>query len=174
MTQKEKKELKFKILHNKFEEANYPYFIQNEDKTTDIPINSMDCFRIHIKFKELTEKPDDDPTLWTPLHLCVFNLKDKTVVMDAKPSEILMLVRGFTYERPRGKDTLRADASNTNLKGEWPERCGEFAKLWGKTVKGDEWAYPSITEVVMGIYEHLMIEVEERLIFLKVNMPERF
>ena len=47
--------------------------------------------------------------------------------MDAKPSEILMLVRGFTYERPRGKDTLRADASNTNLKGKWPKVIGEYA-----------------------------------------------
>ena len=136
MSLKDKKELKSKIL-DKFEKANHPYFIQNEDKTTDIPINSMDCIRIYIKLKELKEKPDDDPTLWTPLHLCVFNLKDKTVVMDAKPTDVLMLVRGKTYQRPRGKDTLRANASNTNLKGDWPKKIGEYARLWAKTYKGD-------------------------------------
>ena len=94
--------------------------------------------------------------------------------MDAQPTDVLMLVRGKTYERPRGKDTLRADASNTNLKGNWPKEIGEYAKLWAETFKGDEWALPSITEVVMGIYEHLMIEVEERLVFLAANKPERF
>ena len=57
--------------------------------------------------------------------------------MDSNPTEVLILVRGITYQRPRGKDTLRADASNTNLKGKWPEEWGEYAMLWGYEVKGD-------------------------------------
>ena len=40
-----------------------------------------------------TGNPDDDPTLWTPLHFCTINLKERTVVMDSKPNEVLKLGR---------------------------------------------------------------------------------
>lgn len=39
-----------------FIEANNPWYIQNEDLTINIAINTMDCIRIFIKFKELKEK----------------------------------------------------------------------------------------------------------------------
>lgn len=120
MTNKEKKELRSKILE-KFTESNHPFFIQNEDKTINIAINTMDCIRIFIKLKELKEEPRDDPTLWSPFHLCTFNLSEMTVELERKSSEKLILVRGESYLRPRGEETLRADASNCNLQGDWPK-----------------------------------------------------
>merc|ERR1711935_816833 len=74
--------------------------------------------------------------------------------MDNKPDLNLILVKGKTYERPRGKTSLKADPSSCNLKGKWPKEIGEFAYLWATTCKGDEWADPSIKEVVMGVYGH--------------------
>jgi len=98
----QKKAAKTKVL-SKLIEANHPYYIRSLDMTTDeIPINSLDCIRINTKLKELDLKPDDSPTLWTPLHYCTFNVLEKTVVMDSKPNEVLTLRRGKNYERPRG------------------------------------------------------------------------
>ena len=93
----------------------------------------MDCIRIFDNLKELKEKTGGDSSLWSPLHLCQFFLVDMTVVMDNKPDLNLILVKGKTYQRPRGKTSLKADASNCNLKGKWPENTGEYAKLWAKT-----------------------------------------
>ena len=87
---------------SKLIESNHPYYIRSKDKTINIPINSLDCIRINTKLNELDLDPDDDPTLWTPLHNCTFNVLEKTVVMDEKPNESLTLRRGKNYERPRG------------------------------------------------------------------------
>ena len=94
-----------------------------------------------------------------------------TVIMDNKSSETLFLVRGKTYERPRGKSSLRADATNCNLKGKWPKEYAEFAKLWRKVFKK---FMPSIKEVVIGIYLFHMFKVEVEYRDVKENMPERF
>ena len=94
-----------------------------------------------------------------------------TVIMDNKSSETLFLVRGKTYERPRGKSSLRADATNCNLKGKWPKDFAEFAKLWRKVFKKSS---PSIKEVVIGIYLFHMFKVEVDYRDVKENMPERF
>ena len=51
---------------------------------------------------------------------------------------------------------------------------GEYAKLWGETIKGEEWAFPSIKEVVMGVYEHLMVKVEVTFKDIVKNKPEKF
>ena len=96
-------------------EINYPWFIQSEDKSTDIPINTMDCIRIFENLKQLKDKTGGDSSLWSPIHLCQFFFIDMTVKMDNKPDQHLILVRGETYERPRGQTSLRADASNCNL-----------------------------------------------------------
>jgi len=96
-----------------------------------------------------------------------------TVVMDSKPDQVLTLIRGKTYERPRGKTSLRADASDCNLKAKWPKEYGEYAFLWAVTYKGDKWALPSMKEVVMGIYLHHMVKVELTFKDLKENHPER-
>jgi len=37
---------------------------------------------------------------------------------------------------------------------------GEYGNLWAETYKNDEWALPSMKEVVMGIYIHHMVTVE--------------
>ena len=66
----------------------------------DTPINSMDCIRINTKFQELEMEPKGDPTIYTYLHLCTINVKEKIVEMDT--SKILALWRGDDYERPRG------------------------------------------------------------------------
>ena len=55
---------------------------------------------------------------------------------------------------------MRADASNCNLKADWPKKMGEYGNLWAETYKNDEWALPSMKEVVMGIYIHHMVTVE--------------
>ena len=60
--------------------------------------------------------------------------------MDSKPTEVLILVRGKTYKRSRGQTSLRADASNCDLKGKWPKEMGEYGKLWARTEKGSELA----------------------------------
>ena len=96
-----------------------------------------------------------------------------TVTMDSKPEEILNLVPDDTNDRPRGDQSLRADPSNCNLKGKWPKDVGEFARLWAKTEKEDENAYPSIKEVVMGIYFHHIAFVDATYTRLAENMPER-
>jgi len=114
--------------------SGHPYFIQNHDKSVNIPINTMDCIRIYEKCNELIGNPDSDPLLWTPLHMAEFNLKEMTVLMN---EEFFELVRGKTYQRPRGNISHRADASNCNLRGKWPKKTGEFAKLWGTIEKGD-------------------------------------
>lgn len=158
----------------KFIEANHPYYIRSDDKTIDDPINTMDCIRIFEKLNELKEKkPDCRPTLWSPLHYATFNIKDMTVVFDIKPKEILNLVRGKTYYRPRGKYSMRNDPSNCNLKGNWPSEAGEFAKLWAENETGDEESEPSIKEVVMGIYHHHMAKVEENFKEIIEKHPER-
>ena len=102
-------------------------------------------------------EPKGDPTIYTYLHLCTINVKEKIVEMDT--GKILALWRGDDYERPRGDQTLKADPSNCDLNGDWPKNCGEYARLWGKTIKGSDWAFPSIYEVVMGVYDHLMEQV---------------
>ena len=112
---KNSKAKKNKILEDSFTEINYPWFIQNKDKSIDMPINTMDCIRIFENLKQLKEKTGGDSSLWSPLHLCQFFFVDMTVVMDNKPDQTLLLVRGKTYERPRGQTSLRADASNCNL-----------------------------------------------------------
>jgi len=132
----------------------------------------MDCIRIFGKLDELKKDPDSPPTLWSPYHLAIINIKDKTVVFDSKPDQILKLVRGETYERPRGETSLKADASNCNIKGKWPKSFGEYAKLWAKTYKKDKLdldgnAEPSMREVVMGIYLHHMLTVESTFQNLK-------
>jgi len=53
-----------------FTKINHPWFIQNEDKSIDIPINTMDCIRIFDNLKELKDKTGGDSSLWSPLHLC--------------------------------------------------------------------------------------------------------
>ena len=55
---------------------------------------------------------------------------------------------------------MKADASDCNLKGVWPDIWGEYGKLWAETYKEDEDALPSMKEVVMGIYVHHMVTVE--------------
>ena len=122
----------------------HPWFIQNKDKSTNIPVNTMDCIRIFDNLKQLKDKTGGDSSLWSPLHLCQFFLVDMTVVMDNKPDQQLILVRGKTSETFRGPTSLRADASNCNLKGKWPKVMGEYAKLWAFTYKGDKFAEPSI------------------------------
>lgn len=155
---KVKKAIKMKVM-DLFLESNHPYFIQNKDKSINTPVNTMDCIRIYQKCNELTDDPDCDQFLWSPLHLANFNLKDMTVSMNDKDFN-LDLVRGKTYHRPRGSTSQRADASNCNLRGKWPKEDGEYARLWAKTEKGNENALPSIKEVVMGIYLHHMLEVD--------------
>ena len=107
----------------------------------------------------------------TLLHRAKFNLKDMSAVMDNKPDQILSLVKGENYERPRGEQTLKADASNCNLKGKWPADIGEYAYLWAETEKGNRYAQPTMREVVMGIYLHHMetVEVDIRLLFIHMN-----
>ena len=46
----------------------------------------MDCIRIFDKIKELKEHPDEDPTIWSPIHLTIINVKEKTAVMDNNQS----------------------------------------------------------------------------------------
>ncbi len=75
----------------------------------------MDCIRIFDKLDLLKKEPDNAPTLWSPIHYSNMNIKAMTVVMDSKPDQVLKLVRGKTYQRPRGKTSLRADSSNCNL-----------------------------------------------------------
>jgi len=116
----------------------HPWFIQNKDKSIDIPINTMDCIRIFDNLKQLKDKTGGDSSLWSPLHLCQFFLVDMTVVMDNKPDQQLILVRGTTSETFRGPTSLRADASNCNLKGKWPKKMGDYALLWAFTYKGNE------------------------------------
>ena len=60
-----------------------------------------------------------------------------TFVIDDQPTLILSLFRGQTYARPRCKNSRKAEAANFNLKGKWPKNFGEYAKLWGKTFKGN-------------------------------------
>jgi len=129
----------------------------------------MDCIRIWDKLKELKENPDTDPNLVSLLHLVSFNLKEMTVIMDSDihAANILELVRGKTYERPRGQNTLRGDASNCDIKGKWPKEMGEFAFLWSITYKGNKTEEPSIKEVVIGIYHYHMDMVEENFTNLK-------
>ena len=117
-----------------FLKSNHPYFIQNNDKSINIPINTMDCIRIYEKCNELIGNPDSDSLLCTPLHMAEFNLNKMTVDMN---NQVFKLVRGKTYQRPRGNISHRADASNCNLRGKWPKTVGEFAKLWGTIEKGD-------------------------------------
>lgn len=40
------KEKRAKIIEDNLMEVNWPYYIQNEDKSVDIPINCLDCIRI--------------------------------------------------------------------------------------------------------------------------------
>ena len=84
----------------------HPWFIQNKDKSIDIPINTMDCIRIFDNLKQLKDKTGGDSSLWSPLHLCQFFLVDMTVVMDNKPDQQLILVRGKTSETFRGPTSL--------------------------------------------------------------------
>jgi len=80
----------------------HPYFILSEDKTTNIPINTMDCDRIFDKINNLKSQSEEDLILWSPLHDAQFFLKDMTVVMDFGFSkEKLSLVGGNTFESPR-------------------------------------------------------------------------
>lgn len=87
----------------KLHEANHPYFIQNKDKTVNTPINTIDCIRIYNLLKELKVNPEAYPWLWSPLHVAKFNLNSMTIIMDNESPEILILVRGEKYERPRGE-----------------------------------------------------------------------
>jgi len=138
------------------------------------PINTMDCIRIFDKLKELKEDPDADPTIMSLLHLASFNVQDMTVIMDnaSHDTQVLKLFRGKTYERPRGKQSLKADASNCNRKGKWPTEIGAYAKLWAHKEKGCKlngpWPVnPSMVEVVMGVYQHHMVKVESTFKDLK-------
>lgn len=124
--QKNIKAKKDKIMAE-FLESNHPYFIQNEEKSINEPINTMDCIRIFQKLKDIKEKKEDNPNLWSPLHYCQFFLETMTVVKDNKPDTILLLIRGKSYERHRGNQSERADASNCNLNGNWPEKVGAYA-----------------------------------------------
>ena len=94
--------------------------------------------------------------------------------MDKNKDEILILVRGNTYERPRGKTSLRFDGSIFNLKSKWPKNWGEYGHLWAFKVKGNRIAYPSIKEVVMGIYNHHMLIMDIEYKEIKENKPDRF
>ena len=128
----------------------------------------MDCIRIYQKLNELKENPDSYPILWTPLHIATFNLKEMTVAMN---DQVFKLVRGKSYQRPRGHLSHKADASNCDIRGKWPKHAGEYARIWGKTEKGDECALPSMAEVVMGIYLHHMVEMNERFQSLMEDDP---
>jgi len=75
----------------------------------------MDCIRISTKLQDLEQMPKNELTLWTPLHLCTFNLIEMTVVMDSKPTEIQTLEINETSERLRGDQSLKIDATNSNL-----------------------------------------------------------
>jgi len=143
-----------------FTEANQPYYIQNADKSINIPVNSIDCIRIHLKLKKLNENPHEDPTIWSSFHISTINIIKKTVILDNRSSEKLVLVPGKTYERPRQELSLKMDPSNCNLKAKWPKKWGEYGMIWAETEKEDISANPSIMEVVMGIYENLMDKVE--------------
>ena len=76
----------------------------------------MDCIRINTKFQELEMEPKGDPTIYTYLHLCTINVKEKIVEMDT--GKILALWRGQNYKRP--EETLQADPSNFDLNRKWP------------------------------------------------------
>lgn len=84
----------------------------------------------------------------------MINWKDMTVIMDNEPSKVLTLIRGKTYERPRGQLSMRADASDCNIKGKWSKDAAEYGDLWSVTVKGNIKASPSIIDVVLGLGEH--------------------
>ena len=95
-----------------------------------------------------------------------------TVVFENKPFQVFQLIRGQTYERPRGEHSLKFDANNFNLKSKWPEISGEYGKLWAKTVKGANLLHtnltnPSIKDVVLGVYDYHMAFVEENFAKLK-------
>ena len=168
----EKEKGKDVLVLSKLTEANQPYFIKNKDQTINIPVNCIDCIRIYQKINELKEKPKDDPKLWSHLHIGTFDVKTMTVVMDGKLNDTLYLVAGQTYERPRGNDSLKADSSDCNRRGKWPDMIGEYAHLWAETFKdGDSMAHPSIKEVVMGVYEHLMDKVEMIFKDMKDKIP---
>lgn len=169
---KKNKQRKDKVM-DKFVEANNPYYIQNKSRSIDIPINTMDCIRIFEKLEELKTEPENEPTLWSPLHLAKINPKEKTVVFESKPDQILKLIKGKNYERPRGARALKADASNCNIAGKWPKEIGEYARLWGLTKKGDKEAQPSMREIVMGLYFHHIKKVELQFLELKEKHPEK-
>jgi len=48
---------------------------------------------------------------------------------------------------------------------------GEYAILWAKTYKVNEFSMPSIKEVVMGVYELLMVKVEATFKFIAKYNP---
>ena len=51
---------------------------------------------------------------------------------------------------------------------------GAFGQLWANINKNNKFTSPSIFEVVMGIYSHLIYKVEETFKELKYVVPKRF
>ena len=98
-----------------------------------------------------------------------------TVVMCDKPSKILKLVRGHSYERPRGDQSLRSDASNYNIKEKQENGVHQIAELWQEIEKEysktDE---PSMQEIVMGLFKYHELDMESKFKDLKEQKPEIF
>jgi len=82
-------------------EAGHPYFLQNNSKSINIPINFLDCNRIFDKINEIEDDSSSDEdnefSLWLPHHQAILNLVDMTAVIESEPDKVLKVVKGKTY-----------------------------------------------------------------------------
>ena len=71
----------------KLVKASHPYFIQNDSKSINIPINYIDCNRIFDKINELEDNSVeiDEYSLWLPHHHAVVNVEDMTAIIENNP-----------------------------------------------------------------------------------------
>jgi len=159
MSIEERKKSKSKVV-DQLEWISHPYSFLDENGTLTC-INTIDCIQIYLKMEQL--KPEEDAIVISIIHSVTIDLKNMTVTMLNNPKKTFTLIRAESYkDHVRPKQSLKADASSMDIRGKWPKTIGAFARLWGKTVKGDANAHPSLREVVMGICLHHIESVEPK------------
>jgi len=97
-----------------------------------------------------------------------------TAIINGNTSESFYLVKGQSYYRTRGENSMRDNPSDFYVKSSWQKSIGKYGKKWALKVKENEKINPSIKEVVKGIYEFHKMEIEDNCKNLKESNPQKF
>ena len=156
------------IMASLFEE-NCDFYIEDGAGTWSNPLNVFDCRRVLYKLQEINDNPKASKKLYSGLEKLVIDLEQMSVVFDGYPDYFYRLVYKGEGEIKGLTKKYKGQVKDVTW---FAHERGSYGYLWVDVVKGvtgddKHKIYPSISEVVEGLYGFHCEQVERDIRRLK-------